>query len=117
MVAEDGDLLLYSLVEERQYRLGELCQLLDVSAEWAISMVNEAIIEPVGREPVEWCFSRDDLEQLRTARNLERELQINLPGIALALDLLGELERLRRIIRLSLHLADAWGNSAADSDD
>lgn len=117
MVAEDGDLALCRLVEERQYRLGELCQLLGVSAEWVMEMVNEAIIEPAEREPTLWCFSREDLQQLRRARNLERELQINLPGIALALDLLDELEHLRRIIRLSPHLAEEWIGSIADTDE
>lgn len=117
MVAEDGDLALYSLIEERQYRLGELCQLLGVSAEWVMEMVNEAIIEPAEREPTLWCFSRKDLLRLRRARNLECELQINLPGIALALDLLSELERLRRIIRLSPHLAEEWVGAVTDVDE
>lgn len=106
MAAQDDEKQMAVLIERHQYRLGELCQRLDVTAEWVMTMVDEAIIEPTGA-PTTWCFSHDELERLRKARNLERELQINLPGIALALDLLDELEALRRTVRLFAPLTDA----------
>jgi len=106
MAKQDAEKQVAVLIEHHQYRLGELCQRLDVTAEWVMTMVGEAIVEPTGA-PVSWCFSHSDLERLRKARNLERELQINLPGIALALDLLAELDALRRIVRLLPPLADA----------
>jgi chaperone modulatory protein CbpM len=44
----------------------------------------------------EWRFSGAALRRARIALRLERDLGVNLPGVALALDLLEELQRLRR---------------------
>jgi chaperone modulatory protein CbpM len=40
------------------------------------------------------------LRRARTALRLQRDLEINLPGVALALELMEELERLRRELRM-----------------
>ncbi|MBP1152859.1 hypothetical protein JOD69_004728 [Methylocaldum sp. RMAD-M] len=43
-----------------------------------------------------WQFNTAALRRLQTALHLQRDLGVNLPGAALALDLLEELEALRR---------------------
>jgi chaperone modulatory protein CbpM len=47
----------------------------------------------------EWHFSGAALRRARIALRLERDLELNLPGVALALDLMEELEQLRRELR------------------
>ena len=44
----------------------------------------------------EWHFTGDALRRARLAVRLERDLELNLAGVALALDLIEELQRLRR---------------------
>jgi len=46
----------------------------------------------------EWRFSGTALRRTRLALRLERDLELNLAGVALALDLMEEVERLRRAL-------------------
>ena len=83
------------LEEQVQLTLGELAQLCSVHAEWVVGLVDEGILQPSGDQLVEWRFSGICLIRARTVQRLQRDLGINLPGVALALDLLEELETLR----------------------
>ena len=93
------DLLLVhtgAVIEEDSLTLGQLCRACGVHADWVISLVEESIIEPHGKELRTWRFSGNSLVRVRSAQRLQRDLGVNLAGIALVLDLLEELERLRR---------------------
>jgi chaperone modulatory protein CbpM len=47
----------------------------------------------------EWHFTGAALRRARIALRLEHDLELNLPGVALALDLMEELDRLRRELK------------------
>jgi chaperone modulatory protein CbpM len=85
--------------------LTDLAQRGSVHIEIIIELVQEGVLEPHGRSPEQWRFSGPDLLRLRRALNLQRDLELNLPGIALALDLLDELDEVRsRLNRLEKQL-------------
>lgn len=90
-----GDLL----DEDVQLTLSELSRICEVSPERVIELVQEGIVEPLGREPNHWRFQGLSIRRVRCAVRLERDLGINAPGAALALDLLEELEILRSRLR------------------
>ena len=54
------------------------------------------MIVPTGSSPRQWRFGLREIHRVQTAQRLIRDLQVNLAGAALALDLLEELEELRR---------------------
>ena len=83
------------LEEEVVLSLAEVCRASRLSAERVIEMAEEGIIEPVGRTPENWRFRGASLRRLRCAMRLEEDLGVNTAGIALVLDLMDELERLR----------------------
>ena len=83
------------LEEEVVLSMDEVCRASRVSTEWVIELAREGIVEPIGGKPESWSFRGVDLQRIRCARRLEEDLGVNTPGIALALDLLEELERLR----------------------
>ena len=93
------------LDEQAELSLGDLSRACSCSAEWIIELVEEGVLEPQGLNPVGyqtlWQFSGSSLQRVRTAMRLQRDLDINLAGIALALDLLDEIEllesRLQRV--------------------
>ena len=84
------------LDENTKLTLIEICQYGKTSAEDVIEMVEEGVLEPQGKSPPDWRFDAIALKRLQSAIRLQRDLKINLPGVALALDLLDELEALRR---------------------
>jgi chaperone modulatory protein CbpM len=89
-----------NLDEEEILTLGELCRACAMHADWVISLVEEGVLEPAGREQATWRFSGAALRRARIAVRLQRDLEINLAGVGLALDLLEDIETLRRRLQV-----------------
>ena len=101
------DLLLVhigTVIEEDSLTLGQLCRACDVHADWIISLVEEGIIEPQGEDIRLWRFSGASLVRARIALRIQRDLGVNLAGIALVLDLIEELEGLRAHMKTLDHV-------------
>jgi chaperone modulatory protein CbpM len=73
----------------------EFCEVVDLPAAYVIEIVEHGILEPQGRQPDEWLFDSAALSIARRAVKLHHELQLEWDGVALALNLLEELERVR----------------------
>ena len=82
-----------------EFSLMELCSVCCVSEELVVEIVAEGIVEPSGSERARWRFSGVAVTRVQRVIRLQQEFGVNLPGAALALDLLEELERLRRARR------------------
>jgi chaperone modulatory protein CbpM len=83
------------LEEEVELTLAELCRACGLPAEQVYALVEEGVIDPIGRSPAHWRFRGISVRRARCALRLERDLGVNFAGAALALDLLDELEMLR----------------------
>jgi chaperone modulatory protein CbpM len=77
----------------------ELTQLCGSDGEVVRLLVAEGALHPLGARPEEWRFSGIEIRRARRAMRLQRDLDLNLSGTALALDLLDEVEALRGRIR------------------
>ena len=93
-----------TVIEDDSLTLGQLCRACGVHADWVISLVEESIIEPQGEDIRLWRFSGASLVRARSALRLQRDLGVNLAGIALALDLMEELESLRAQMKIIGHI-------------
>ncbi|MCK9395404.1 MAG: chaperone modulator CbpM [Methylobacter sp.] len=90
-----------TVIEDDSLTLGQLCHACGIHADWVISLVEESIIEPQQGDEIHlWRFSGTSLVRVRSALRLQRDLGVNLAGIALALDLLEELENLRTQLKI-----------------
>jgi chaperone modulatory protein CbpM len=97
MTRKDLDILQGMLLDDAcELSLGELARACSVHSELIIEMVQEGIVEPRGASPEQWRFVGSELPRIERALRLHRDLEINLAGIALVLDLLDELQILRR---------------------
>ena len=95
MMTQRTDILTGIILEEEIHlSLRELCDACAVHAEFITELVNEGVIEPSGFDKSHWCFSGVSLHRIRAAKHLQRDLGVNLAGVALALDLLDEMQRL-----------------------
>jgi chaperone modulatory protein CbpM len=83
------------LDEQITFTLYELSATCRISTEMLLEMVEEGILEPFGKQPQEWIFCGLDVRRIQTVVRLQRDLRVNLPGAALALHLLDEIEKLR----------------------
>jgi chaperone modulatory protein CbpM len=88
------------LLDERaESSLHDLCHACSTSTEWVVELVDEGVLEPIGHEQAHWRFSGPSLLRARAAMRMQRDLQINLAGVALALDLMEEIEAMRERLR------------------
>ena len=87
------------LEEDVELSLGELCRACELPAERVYELVEFGVIEPLGSDPRRWRFQGVCLRRVRSAQRLQRDLGINTAGVALALELLEEMERLRARLR------------------
>ncbi len=81
--------------EEVLFSLTELCQACNAEVEHVQEWVLEGVLEPMGDSPREWRFKGNSRRRAQLAWRLSHDLDINSPGVALALDLLDEIAALR----------------------
>jgi len=95
MVKQTTDILSgYILEDEARMTLRQLCDACAVRADYIIELVDEGFIEPSGVERSHWCFNGISIRRVQTAKRLQHDLGINLAGVALAIELLDEIESL-----------------------
>ena len=88
------------LDRHRVYSLYEICCICRASADAICDMVEEGIVEPAsGRKPQEWSFVGTDVKRIQIVLRLQQDLKVNLPGAALALELIEEINILKRRVR------------------
>ncbi|MGD9601729.1 MAG: chaperone modulator CbpM [Gammaproteobacteria bacterium] len=78
------------------YTVHEISELCGVTVEHLHTFVEFGVLKPEGAHPAEWRFPPHAVMQARRAQRLQRDLELNLPGLALALELLDHIEDLRR---------------------
>ncbi len=83
------------LDEDEALSREELAQLCHVEAAWIDELASHGVITPLAGTR----FSAVTITTLHKARRLEQDFALNIPGVALALDLLDEIERLRTELR------------------
>lgn len=99
---DENDLPQYSiciLEEQTGLTLDDLCLACAVRDEQIIALVDVGVLEPQGREPARWRFGGASLHRARMALRLQRDLDIDVAGAALALQLLEEIDTLKTRLR------------------
>ena len=93
-----------SLVEEEVHMsIVEISQATRAPEDLIMAWVSEGVLSPAGSSPEDWRFSGESLKRAKTAAHLSHDLELNTPGVALALDLLDEINRLRnQLLRQNL---------------
>ena len=79
--------------------LAELARACRAAEEQVHVWVVEGVLQPIGSSPPEWRFAGPALRRARLAVTLTREMEVNAPGVALALDLMDEIEALKAALR------------------
>ena len=110
MTENDPSCLQGDIVEEHiEFTLVDLCRITGASSADFVRWVEEGAFEPQGTRVEEWRFSGTYLRRAITAQRLTNDLQVNAQGVALALDLLDQIDALRK--RLARY-GDIGGASA-----
>lgn len=87
------------LDEAEEITLADLTRTCRVHAEWVMELIEEGVLEPRHAGGAQWRFSATSIVRVEKARRLQRDLGVNLPGIALALQLLDRIDALESRLR------------------
>jgi len=97
MVKEPTAIVSGDIVTDKlELTLEDLCDRCELSATEITAYVEEGIIEAEGAAPAKWRFSRMNVIEVKRAQRLTNDLGLNPAGAALALELLKEIEGLKR---------------------
>jgi chaperone modulatory protein CbpM len=73
----------------------EFCLQTGAAEDTVVEIIEQGIVAPIGASPGEWLFSPAMLILTKKAVRLHRDLNVDWAGIALAIELLDEVEQLR----------------------
>jgi chaperone modulatory protein CbpM len=96
------EILIGSIAEETIITLPELSQICSVQTDYIIELVTEGILDIAIHNPLveleseqepepeteQWCFTGNCIQRVHISLRLQRDLDINLAGVALMLDFL-----------------------------
>jgi chaperone modulatory protein CbpM len=89
-----------TLVDENTLiSIEDLCRICAIERSHVVEFVEEGVLEVAPVDTSDWRFRGGALRRARMAVRLQRDLELNMVGVALALDLMDEIERLRREIK------------------
>lgn len=95
-----------AVLDEEEITLADLTRTCRVHAEWVMELIDEGVIEPRGTAAPQWRFSATSIVRVEKARRLQRDLGVNLPGVALALQLLDRIDALEARLRAAAALPE-----------
>jgi chaperone modulatory protein CbpM len=96
MSPSDDRVLSGSLFDESaRLSIGDLSRMCAVDERHIAEFVEEGVLHVVDVS-AEWRFTGEALRRARLALRLERDLELNLAGVALAIELIEEISQLRR---------------------
>ena len=76
--------------------LDEVCIACNVDVDWIVDLVQQGAIDPIGDVQPDWQFTSITITRVAKAKRLQRDLELNPSAIALVLDLLDQIQELRR---------------------
>lgn len=94
------------LNEQVTISVTEICQACSCRTELIVELVHEGVLDPLDPTREEWHFSGNSLATVRAAHRLQRDLGINVEGIALVLELMDEISTLRSQVQSQSAVGD-----------
>ena len=77
----------------------ELCERCRIKTDFILDLVNEGVINPASISGKDLTFELRVIDKVKKAKRLQRDLELNMAGVALALELLDRIDDLERRLR------------------
>ncbi|ADE16200.1 MerR family transcriptional regulator [Nitrosococcus halophilus Nc 4] len=87
------------VIDEDHFTLTELTEICGITPETVFEMVELGLLNPQGSRPEQWLFPGVAARRVRQVLRLSEDLEVNMAGAILAVELLEERERLQAQVR------------------
>jgi chaperone modulatory protein CbpM len=91
----DKEITVLSMEAQSELTFEELCEICHVTHEFIRELVEYGAIEPKGISIEVWRFNPSHMRKIQIIKRLQEDLEVNLPGAALAMDLMDQMEQMR----------------------
>lgn len=89
----------FDLIDDgTRYDRKQFCAVCRIDPDVLVELVEEGVIYPENRSKGDWVFSYRSVRRFKRAYRLQRDLELNLTGVAVSVDLLDEIDALRQEI-------------------
>ncbi|MCD6039108.1 MAG: cbpM [Gammaproteobacteria bacterium] len=85
---------------EPELSLEELCETCHITPDFICELIEYGTLEPQSVALKTWRFNARHLQRIQRVLRLQHDLEINLAGAALAVDLMDQIDRLKEKIEL-----------------
>ena len=106
MASQNGPETVVEVLEgPAEFSFSQLCNICQVTPDLLRILVDEGVVIAKGERPAHWQFAATSVTRVRRACRLRNDLELDYAGLALALDLMEERDRLRaEVNQLRNHL-------------
>lgn len=94
-MAKQEIVIMANYAEELTLTQADVCEICHITPVVVQELIEYGIVQPEGERSSDWAFNLTHLARIKTSLRLQRDLEINLSGVALILDLLDEMRKLR----------------------
>lgn len=94
-MADKDIVIIADYTQSEPLTLAQLCEIGGLTEDVIFVLIDHDILQPTGGQPKDWLFDMMQLQRLKKAIRLQRDLELNLAGVALVLELMSEMEDLR----------------------
>jgi len=89
------------LIEQNTlYSVHEFCEICRIRQEVLVELIREGVILPQDPSDDTWVFTQRTVTRFKRAYRLQRDLDLNLSGVALSVELLEKIDQLNEEIAL-----------------
>jgi chaperone modulatory protein CbpM len=89
------------LIEQNTlYSVHDFCEICRIRQEVLVELIREGVILPQDPSDDTWVFTQRTVTRFKRAYRLQRDLDLNLSGVALSVELLEEIDQLNEEIAL-----------------
>ncbi len=89
------------LIEQNTiYSVHEFCEICRIGQDVLVELISEGVILPQDPSDDTWVFTQRTVTRFKRAYRLQRDLDLNLSGVALSVELLEEIDQLNEEIAL-----------------
>jgi len=94
------EMMIIQIETDPELTLEEVCQACQISPDFVAELVAYGAIDPKGHTVDVWRFDAQHLRRIRRVLHLQQDLEVNLPGAVLAIDLMEQIEELQAQVEL-----------------
>lgn len=94
------ELTVVALEANPEVSLDELCEMCQITTSYICELVEYGTLEPKGVSIDAWRFDTSHLQRIQRVLRLQHDLEINLAGAALAIDLMDQIDQLKAQVEL-----------------